>query len=132
MTAIAQFVREYLLAVQFFTRIPITGRLADWVGFLDAGRLVLAEPVDSLLRRFRMIEVTFGDAVGQLPANSGWLPLGAVGRMLRFIDTNHAAPDAMARIAAAFPGADIRDSPVSLREIFVALARHGASTTEAA
>ena len=27
------FIREYLLAVQFFTRIPITGRLADWVGF---------------------------------------------------------------------------------------------------
>ena len=28
-----QFIREYLLAVQFFTRIPITGRLADWVGY---------------------------------------------------------------------------------------------------
>jgi adenosylcobinamide-GDP ribazoletransferase len=27
------FVRHYLLAVQFFTRIPVTGRLADWVGF---------------------------------------------------------------------------------------------------
>ena len=30
---ITQLAREYLLAVQFFTRIPITGRLADWVGF---------------------------------------------------------------------------------------------------
>jgi adenosylcobinamide-GDP ribazoletransferase len=28
-----QFIREYLLAVQFFTRIPVTGRLAGWVGF---------------------------------------------------------------------------------------------------
>ncbi len=28
-----QALRHYLLAVQFFTRIPITGRLADWVGF---------------------------------------------------------------------------------------------------
>ncbi len=27
------FVKPFLLAVQFFTRIPITGRLADWVGF---------------------------------------------------------------------------------------------------
>ncbi|NML84534.1 adenosylcobinamide-GDP ribazoletransferase [Polaromonas sp.] len=27
------FIREYLLAIQFFTRIPITGRLADWVGY---------------------------------------------------------------------------------------------------
>jgi len=30
------FIRHYLLAVQFFTRIPITGRLAEWVGFSPA------------------------------------------------------------------------------------------------
>lgn len=29
-------IREYLLAVQFFTRIPITGALAAWVGFSPA------------------------------------------------------------------------------------------------
>ena len=28
-----QLIRQYLLAVQFFTRIPITGRLAEWVGY---------------------------------------------------------------------------------------------------
>lgn len=28
-----QLIREYLLAVQFFTRVPIVGRLAEWVGF---------------------------------------------------------------------------------------------------
>lgn len=28
-----QALRHYLLALQFFTRIPITGRLAEWVGF---------------------------------------------------------------------------------------------------
>ena len=28
-----QAVRHFLLAVQFFTRIPVTGRLADWVGY---------------------------------------------------------------------------------------------------
>ena len=33
MTSITLFVREFLLAVQFFTRIPITGRLAAWVGY---------------------------------------------------------------------------------------------------
>ena len=31
-----QFIREFLLAVQFFTRIPITGALAAWVGFSPA------------------------------------------------------------------------------------------------
>ena len=30
------FLRHYLLAVQFFTRIPITGRLAHWVGYSPA------------------------------------------------------------------------------------------------
>jgi len=31
-----QFIRHYLLAVQFFTRIPVTGRLAEWVGYSHA------------------------------------------------------------------------------------------------
>lgn len=32
----AGFLRHYLLALQFFTRIPVTGRLAEWVGFSPA------------------------------------------------------------------------------------------------
>ena len=31
-----ELVREFLLAVQFFTRVPIVGRLAGWVGFSPA------------------------------------------------------------------------------------------------
>lgn len=31
-----QFLRHYLLAVQFFTRLPVTGRLAAWVGYSPA------------------------------------------------------------------------------------------------
>jgi adenosylcobinamide-GDP ribazoletransferase len=31
-----QFIRHYLLSLQFFTRIPVTGKLADWVGFTPA------------------------------------------------------------------------------------------------
>ena len=34
--AVMQFIRHFLLAVQFFTRIPVAGRLADWVGFSPA------------------------------------------------------------------------------------------------
>jgi adenosylcobinamide-GDP ribazoletransferase len=29
----SRFIRHYLLALQFFTRIPVNGRLAAWVGF---------------------------------------------------------------------------------------------------
>ena len=33
MQSIFRFLRHYLLAIQFFTRIPVTGRLAAWVGY---------------------------------------------------------------------------------------------------
>jgi adenosylcobinamide-GDP ribazoletransferase len=33
---VSQFLRHCLLALQFFTRIPVTGRLAAWVGFSPA------------------------------------------------------------------------------------------------
>lgn len=36
MQALTNFCRHYLLAVQFFTRIPVTGKLAAWVGFSPA------------------------------------------------------------------------------------------------
>ena len=32
----SRFVRHFLLALQFFTRIPVTGRLAAWVGYSPA------------------------------------------------------------------------------------------------
>ena len=31
-----RFIRHYLLSLQFFTRIPMTGRLAQWVGYSPA------------------------------------------------------------------------------------------------
>ena len=35
-SAVRQACRHYLLALQFFTRIPVTGRLAEWVGYSSA------------------------------------------------------------------------------------------------
>ncbi|QHE86578.1 adenosylcobinamide-GDP ribazoletransferase [Hydrogenophaga sp. BPS33] len=32
----SRFLRHFLLALQFFTRIPVTGRVAEWVGFSPA------------------------------------------------------------------------------------------------
>lgn len=36
MAFLPRFLRHYLLAMQFFTRIPVTGRLAGWVGYSPA------------------------------------------------------------------------------------------------
>jgi ABC-2 type transport system ATP-binding protein len=99
-------------------------RLADWVGFMSDGQLAFAEPVASLLTRFRLVEVVAaeGDAPA-FPPSEGWLLQGRAGRTLRFVDTSHDRPDAHERIATAFPGAEVRTSPMALRDIFVALAR---------
>lgn len=100
-------------------------RLAEWVGFMAEGRLVFAEPVSSVLARFRLVEVTGeSERAPECPANPDWLLQGRAGRTLRFVDTTHDRPDAEARIARAFPGSSIQRTPLSLREIFVTLAVH--------
>jgi ABC-2 type transport system ATP-binding protein len=99
-------------------------RLADWVGFMADGRLRISEPVESLLRRFRLVEVVASQTSAlNLPAEGTWLLQGTSGRTLRFVDTGHDRPDASRRIADAFPGASIYVTPMRLREIFLVLAR---------
>lgn len=103
-------------------------RLADWIGYLDRGRLVFAEPVASLLERFRRVEVVAPEgAAPALPDGIKGLSIERAGRTLRFVDGNHATSSSEARLAAAIPGAEINSSPVPLREIFVTLAREAAS-----
>jgi ABC-2 type transport system ATP-binding protein len=101
-------------------------RLADWIGFLDRGRLVFAEPVSSLLGRFRLVEVTTLGPPPTTPMAATWIHQGVAGRTLRFVDTQHDSVAAASQIASTYPGADVRVSPLSLREIFVALARDSA------
>jgi ABC-2 type transport system ATP-binding protein len=100
-------------------------RLADWVGFMAGGSLVLAEPVRSLLARFRLIEAVLppGEPAGDMPRHPAWIGQARAGHTVRFIDTAHGDAAAAGRIAAAFPGASIQSSPMTLRDIFVALAR---------
>ena len=100
-------------------------RLADWIGFLRDGRLIFAEPVESLLSRFRLVEVVFPDDRPVTGALHGeWIQQGMSGRTFRFIDPQHAVAGAHDRIAAAFPGASVATTPLALRDIFVTLARH--------
>jgi ABC-2 type transport system ATP-binding protein len=98
-------------------------RLADWVGFIRDGGLVFAEPVTSLLGRFRLVEITGEDAapaVDGLPES--WIVQGVAGRTLRVVDSAY-GDDTRSCAAARFPGASLHVGPLSLREIFVALAR---------
>ena len=100
-------------------------RLVETVAFLDAGRVVVCEPLSALQARFRRVEVTVPEAgaSGPLPTDPTWIGMTTAGRLVRFTDTANAGRPSEERIAARFPGAHLDVHPMTLREIFVALAR---------
>jgi ABC-2 type transport system ATP-binding protein len=100
-------------------------RLVDTVAFLDGGRIVTCEPLTSLQARFRRVEVTVpSGAIESLRPESGWIGGTVSGRVVRFIEVAYAGSASVERIAARFPGAHIDMHPMTLREVFVVLARH--------
>ena len=106
--------------------------LADWVGVLDRGQMVLSEPMDRLRQRFKRVDVALGGS--GMPSRSempnDWLAIeGAAGRLSFLVA--HADRDRPERaVAARFPQAahiGVRDA--TLREVFVALAKESFSRT---
>jgi ABC-2 type transport system ATP-binding protein len=98
-------------------------RLADHVGFLEHGRLAVEEPIATLLNRFVRVEVDVPDGV-EIPARppASWLGFTVEGRAVRFAESRMSTT-ADAEWRAAFPGAHIDTARMSLRDVFVALAR---------
>jgi ABC-2 type transport system ATP-binding protein len=100
-------------------------RLADWIGVINEGRLHLAEPVASLVGRFRHVEATFeAEAVLPRPLPEHWLSPEAAGHRLRVVDARAGEPGGEERVRQALGGAARVDfSPMPLKAIFMALAR---------
>jgi ABC-2 type transport system ATP-binding protein len=101
-------------------------RLADHVGFLSSGRLLVEEPMAALLGRFRRVEVALPDGATVPSPQASWLGFAVDGRAARFVESQ-ASPAAEAAWREAFPGAAIETGPMSLRDVFVALTRAGAA-----
>jgi ABC-2 type transport system ATP-binding protein len=101
-------------------------RLVDTVAFLDGGRIVACEPMAALQGRFRRVEVTVANGDVSPPGRTepGWIEMTVAGRVVRFTDTSYAGEPSDARIASRFPGGRVEVQTMTLREIFVALARH--------
>jgi ABC-2 type transport system ATP-binding protein len=100
-------------------------RLVDDVGFLDGGRLVLAESFASLQGRFRAFEVTLSEpAVQPTGFPDSWIGVSQTNRLVRFVDTRFSPDESPQGMRAVFPDAHVEDRPMTLREIFLALARH--------
>lgn len=107
-------------------------RLADYVAFLDAGRLELAEPAAQLLGRFRRLEVNLPDA-GHAPSAqpSSWLGVEVSGRAAQIIDSEYEAGASEQRARDACGAVDVQAHPMTLREIFITLAHARKNASEA-
>lgn len=100
-------------------------RLADRVAIIDQGRMQLDESSESLMKRFRTVEVLVekeGGTMTGLPDH--WINVQTVGRSVRYIDTAYHADRQVDLIRKHFPLALRHDAQaMSLRDIFIALAR---------
>ena len=104
------FIRHYLLSLQFFTRIPVTGRLAAWVGFSPA-----------MLRASAAHFPGVGWLVGALVAGASWgllqgfppgplagLGVAALGTVLGVLLTGAFHEDGLADVADGLGGSQNR------------------------
>jgi ABC-2 type transport system ATP-binding protein len=105
-------------------------RLADHVALIDAGRLRLSETTETLQRRFRRVELT--GAPASASSVPGWLEWERAGALTRFIETNYAGDTTERVWRERFGDATVKAQPMTLREIFMVLARaHRTGATEA-
>jgi ABC-2 type transport system ATP-binding protein len=98
-------------------------RLADHIAFLEDGRLRFSETTESLLGRFRRIEATLAGTAGPAAPPATWLGFAQTGRLVQFIDSQYRREATEDACRACFPEAAVRAHPMTLREIFVTLAR---------
>jgi len=108
-------------------------RLADQVALLDAGRLQFSETTDALLGRFRRFDVTVPDGkTTPAPAAPGWLELEQTGGLVRWVETRYDAAVTERACRERFPGGTVVASPMTLREIFITLARANRNASKGA
>jgi ABC-2 type transport system ATP-binding protein len=103
---------------------------ASHVGYLEEGRLRFSEELASLVERFREVELTF-DSPPPLPQQAplNWLQLNASAAVIGFIDSGFDAEKTGADIRKVFgEPRNVEFSPMSLRSIFLAMAKSGRGT----
>jgi ABC-2 type transport system ATP-binding protein len=100
---------------------------ASHVGYLEQGRLRFSEELTQLVERFREVQVTF-DGPSRLPekASESWMQINSSAAVVRFIESRFEPERTRAEIRGVF--GEVRDvtfSPMTLREIFLAMAKAG-------
>jgi ABC-2 type transport system ATP-binding protein len=100
---------------------------ASHVGYLEQGRLRFSEELTQLVERFREVQVTF-DGASRLPekASESWMQINSSAAVVRFIESRFEPERTRAEIRGVF--GEVRDvtfSPMTLREIFLVMAKTG-------
>ena len=95
--------------------------------------MLFSEELSVLTDRFREVAVTLDESSPirrELPKT--WLRPGISGAVIRFIDSDYKGERTAIELAEIFPTArDISFSPMSLRSIFLSVARSGRTSSEA-
>jgi ABC-2 type transport system ATP-binding protein len=99
---------------------------ASHVGYLEHGRLRFSEEMSSLSHRFRAIEITL-EHPGSLPKGlpPSWLGVEASAGVVRFVESAYQQEKTPAEVRSLFGDVRLSVNAMSLREIFVALAKSG-------
>lgn len=113
-------------------------KLADRVALLEAGRLRVNEPAEELQARFRRIEVTLDGtenaaaAITTMAPPANWREIEGAGQLVRFVETRYERATTEAACRERFPEATVVARSMTLREIFVVLARAGRAEAKGA
>ena len=99
-------------------------RLADRVALLETGRLRVDETTESLLGRFRRIEIDLQGGAARLhDLPAAWIGQEQAGGRIRLVDTQYFPGPTEALCRRHFPDAAVTAHRMTLRDIFVSLAR---------
>ena len=101
--------------------------LASNVGYLEQGRLLFSEEMSTLTRRFREVEVTLhAPAPPGLKFPASWMQVKSSAAVVQFIESHFDEQRTPSEIRSVFgEPRDVTFTPMSLRGIFLAIAKTG-------
>ena len=94
------------------------------IGYMQDGQLLLSEPKSNVLARFRIVTAT-ADAPFAVPSTlpADWLHFSSTGSTANWAETAYDADRSAARAREILGPAQLSSAPMTLREVFLTMAR---------
>lgn len=101
-------------------------RLADRVGIINKGQLILMEETETLQNRFRKVEVILNQPLqDDVPPEEDWYDVQKHDHVIRFIDSQYRQDESENQYKKLFPdNTRVQTHVMTLREIFLGIAKH--------